>query len=38
MVKEINPQQEDLKKIVESARRLGVEINENEAIQWLEGA
>lgn len=26
---------QNLKKIIESARRMGVELDENEALQWL---
>jgi len=30
-----NPKQKDLEKIIESAQRLGVEIDEGDALQWL---
>lgn len=35
MSKKSNIPHEDLKKVIESARRLGVEINEADALQWL---
>ena len=30
-----DPNQNDLKKIIESAQRLGVEIDDGDALQWL---
>ena len=35
MAQKTEPQQSDLKRIMESAKRLGVEIEEEEALQWL---
>jgi hypothetical protein len=35
MAKDTSPQNEELQKIIESAKRLGVELNEADALQWL---
>ncbi len=33
-----DPEQKDLEKIIKSAQRLGVEIDEGDALQWLAAA